>query len=74
MPHIHSFIKALKISWLKRVIQQANNTTWYILNPIDFDKVLALGGEYARNIFLTVNIRIPFWRDILISWADFCKK
>ena len=63
MPHIYSFIKALKLSWLKRVIQQANNTTWYILNPIDFDKV-----------FLTVNIRIPFWRDILISWADFCQK
>ena len=72
MPHIYSFIKALKISWLRRVIQQANNTTWYILNPIDFDKVLSLGGEYARN--LAVNIRNPFWKDILISWADFCKE
>ena len=58
--------------WLWRVIQQANNTTWYILNPIDFDKVLSLGGEYARN--LAVIIRNPFWKDILISWADFCKE
>ena len=58
MPHIYSFIKALKIFWLRRVIQQANNTTWYILNPIEFDKVLSLGGEYARN--LAVNIRNPF--------------
>ena len=72
MSHIYSFIKALKISWLRRVIQQANNTTWYILNPIDFDKVLSLGGEYARN--LAVNIRNPFWKDILISWADFSKE
>ena len=38
----------------------------------DFDKVLSLGGEYARN--LAINIRNPFWKDILISWADFCKK
>ena len=58
MPHIYSLIKALKISWLRRVIQQTNNTTWYILNPNDFDKVLSLGGEYARN--LEVNIRNHF--------------
>ena len=43
-----------------------------MLNPIDFDKVLSLGGEYARN--LAVNIRNPFWKDILRSWADFCKE
>ena len=64
MLHIYSFIKALKISWLRRVIQQANNTTWYILNTIDFDKVLSLGGEYAR--VTAINIRNPFWKDILI--------
>ena len=72
MPHIYSFIKALKISWLRRVIQQANNTTWHILNPIDFDKVLSLGGEYARS--LAINLRNPFWKDVLISWADFCRE
>ena len=38
----------------------------------DFDKVLSLGEEYARN--LAINIRNPIWKDILISWADFCKK
>ena len=70
MPHIYSFIKALKISWLRRVTQQANNTTWYILNPTDFDKVLSLGGEYTRS--LALNLRNPFWKDALISWADFC--
>ena len=57
---------------MRRIIQQANNTTWYILNQIDFDKVLSLGGEYARN--LAINIRNPFWKDILISLADFCKE
>ena len=64
MTHIYSFIKALKISWLRRVIQHANNTTRYILNPIDFDKVLSLGGEYAKN--LTINIRKP----ILERYSD----
>ena len=72
MSHIYSCIKALKISWLRRGIQQANDTTWHILNPIDFDKVLSLGGEYARS--LAINIRNPYWKDVLISWADFCRK
>ena len=60
------------MSWLRRVIQQTNNTTWYILNPIDFNNALSLGGKGARN--LTINIRVPFWKDILICWADFCKE
>ena len=62
----------LKISWLRRLIQQANTTTGHILNPIDFDKVLSLGGEYSRS--LVINIRNPFWKDVLISWADFCRE
>ena len=65
MPHIYSFINALKISWLRRIIQQANNATWHILNPIDSEKVRSLGGEYARN--LAIHIRNPFWKDVLIS-------
>ena len=72
MPHIYSLIKALKIFWLRKVIQEANNTTCYILNQIDFDKIVSLGGEYATN--LAINIRNIFWNDILISWADFCKE
>ena len=72
MPHIYSFIKALKISWLRRVIQQANNATWHILNPIDFNKVLSLGGEYARS--LAIDLRNPFWKDVLIIWAAFCRE
>ena len=55
-----------------KLIEQANNTTWHILNPIDFDKVLSLGGEYARS--LAINIRNPFRKDVFISWADFCRE
>ena len=42
------------------------------LNPIDFDKVLSLGGGYAWN--LTIHIRNPFWKYVVISWADLCKE
>ena len=72
MPHIYSFIKALKISWLRRIIQQENNTTWHTFTPINFGKVLSLGGEFARN--QAIHLNNPFWKDVLISWADFCKE
>ena len=58
MPHIYSFNKALKISWLRRVIQQANYSIWHILNAIEFENVLSLGGKYARS--LAIHIRNPF--------------
>ena len=58
MPNIYSFNKALKISWLRRVIQQANYSIWHILNAIEFENVLSLGGKYARS--LAIHIRNPF--------------
>ena len=60
------------MSWLRRVIQQTNNTTWYILNPIDFNNALSLGGDCAGH--LTINIKVPFWKDILLGCAYFCKE
>ena len=42
------------------------------LNSIDFDKVLSLGGEHARN--LAIHIRNPFWKYVVISWADISVK
>ena len=57
---------------LRIVIQQANSTVVRILTLIDFDKILFLGEEYARN--LDIHITNSFWKDVLISWAGFCQK
>ena len=72
MSHVYSFIKALNIFWLRRITQQENNTAWHTITPIDFGKVLSLGGVYARN--QAIHLNNPIWKDVLISWADFVKR
>ena len=48
MVHIHSFVKALKISWLKLIYMQAESKCWFNLSEIVFPKVVSLGGAFAR--------------------------
>ena len=64
------FIKALKITCLKKVIKNNESTTWYDLSNIDFQKLFTLGPVYTRQ--LKQIIRNPFWKDVLQSWSDFC--
>lgn len=71
MVQIDSFIKALKVSWLRRLIIHPNSCTWSTLSNIDITKVFTTGDNYAT---LSVNdINNPFWIDILQSWRFFCK-
>lgn len=70
MINIQYFIKALRITWLRRVIQSNENKTWYDLSGIDFEKVFTLGSGYARQCKQTIHN--PFWKDMLQNWADFC--
>ena len=49
MINIDYFIKALKVSWLRRVIQNSHDTSWYSLSMIDFQKIFSFGYLEARN-------------------------
>ena len=63
MINIQYFIKALRITWLRRVIQSHENKTWYDLSDIDFEKVFKLGSGSARQCKRTISN--PFWKDML---------
>ena len=66
------FIKSLKITWLRRIIQNDRNVSWYTLSGIDFHKLFTLGIGYVKN--LSQNMQNPFWKDVLQNWAEFCKE
>ena len=70
MINIRVFIKALKISWIRRVILNSENNSWYALSKIDFQKFLSLGQGYANNI--KQDTENPFWKEILQNWFDYC--
>lgn len=70
MVNISSFIKALKITWLRRIIQNSQDNSWYALSNIDFQKVFSFGSGFASHY--KQHIYNPFWKEILQNWAEFC--
>lgn len=71
MIHLISFIKALKVSWFRRIIHQSETANGCAFASIDFSKVISTGAVYAINQKDTLDN--PFWKDTLAAWADFCK-
>ena len=58
MISIKYFIKALKISWLRRIIQNSHDLSWSSLSMINFQKMFSFGHGYADQ--LKANIANPF--------------
>lgn len=71
MVHLYSFIKALKISWLRKVLHQNDNAAWIYISSVNFKKLFTLGGLYASQ--QSLNMINPFWKDVLQHWSYFCK-
>ena len=55
MVNINYFIKALKILWLRRVIQNTDECAWYSLSNIDFTHIFSTMSGYAAMIRQTIN-------------------
>ena len=70
MVELESFIKALKISWLRRILQQPDASSWKDLSFINFPQLFSVGGCYAAK--LSSDLQNPFWKDLLHVWAEFC--
>ena len=70
MTNINTFIKALHVSWLRRIIIQSDNTSWCSVSNIDFGKLLSFGSGYIKTAL--TNIVNPFWKDILNDSISFC--
>ena len=58
MVNIQVFITALRVTWLRNVIQNDENVSWYALSGIDFLKVFSLGLGKASQF--KQNIQNPF--------------
>ena len=71
MVELRSFIKALKVSWLRRILQQSKQMEWINLSQINFQMLFSVGGSYATK--LNNNLYNPFWKNLMANWAEFCK-
>ena len=74
MVEIMSFIKGLKISWLKRLYWAGANVTWanIIKEKIPpIEDLVCYGAEKLRDIAKN-RVKNAFWSDVISAWADFC--
>ena len=73
MIDIFSFLSAMKISWLRRVIQVDSTVRKNVLMFFpNFEKLQFLGSEYA-NVLIN-DIYNPFWHDVLKHYKKLCVK
>ena len=71
MVELRSFIKALKVSWLRRILQQSDTSGWKELASINFSEIFSFGGVCAAK--LSSNLQNPFWKDLMQGWSEFCE-
>ena len=65
MINISAFIRALKITWIRRLILNDGKWSSIIQNDISLKYLINSGSSYILNIMKTVSN--PFWLDVLKS-------
>ena len=73
MPHISSFCAALKVAWLKKVLDINYIASWktLLLDTLEGfggDKILYLPSEGLLKSLHNFN---PFWKSVFEMWAKF---
>lgn len=73
MVDIDYYIKGLKSSWIKRIVN-GKKAKWIQLleHQINPDKTLYLGSDYLNT--LLKELKNPFWKDILIAFQNIQEK
>lgn len=66
MPHVLSFVHALKISWIKRVLDPDNYAPWKVLLT---DVLEDLGQDKYWYYSQSAKFN-PFWKNVINVWAS----
>ena len=74
LPHIETFIRALKIIWIKKLNNPLDYSDWKILfidcsEPIYSGNVWALVNSQFKQLAQNNAIN-PFWKDVFMVWAS----
>ena len=69
-----SFIKALKLPWLRRIIllSHNNHNDWNSLAILTIKDICKLRDKYGE-MYVHV-LSNPFWIDLVTSWQEFCER
>ena len=74
MCHLSSFIGALKITWLKNLLDASYRSNWKTLvtntQPLFNQNMFWSLNQNSFNLLLP-KITNLFWKDVVTSWGDY---
>ena len=72
MVNVFHFEMALKLSWIKQIVNCKNNP-WFLILTAKYPRLsnlITLGGEWTNALNKETN---PFWKIVFQYWSNFCK-
>ena len=72
MVNLAAFIEALKLTWIRRLLQSDSKWQDFIKFFIKSDKLVGCSTEYIKKEL--INIKNPFWIDVFQSWIKYNEK
>ena len=63
MVNLFAFEQALKITWIRRMLQDDSKWQLFIKNKISMNILFSCGSDYIKNII--INLKNEFWKDVL---------
>ena len=73
MINVKSFINSLKISWIRRLLNEGKENWKLIISQnLEENKLINLGTNYIHKIIPIINN--PFWTDVLKAYVTFTEK
>lgn len=72
MVHLDSYIKSLKLSWFRIILQSKDNllsTLYSVITRSTISKLLQLGSDYPKKLSKSINNL--FWKETLIAYSDY---
>ena len=72
MVNLAVFIEALKLTWIRRLLQSDSKWQDFIKFFIKSGKLVGCSTEYIKKEL--INIKNPFWIDVFQSWIKYIEK
>ena len=73
MIHINTFIKSLKLTWIRRILNNQSHSKWADIcldtNKVDLKKLTSLGDRYVK--LCSENTTNKFWKEIFEYLSEF---
>ena len=73
MIDISSYIKSLKIKWIKRLLIGNQHSSWYSIIPTNLQSEFIWNYGVVALKKIVREISNPFWRDVVAAWINFSR-